>query len=90
MSSIFGWPIHISYDKNKYTLPEEVIPGVTWPAGFRDEINNWSRDFIGTWNLVKDSEVMQVGSGYNRYFLMTPRTYDALKNKIDKEFPLHP
>jgi hypothetical protein len=30
-----------------YTLPEEVIPGVSWPAHFREEFNSWAASFFG-------------------------------------------
>ena len=41
-----------SPDRPKYELPAEVIPGVPWPPGFRDEINRWALGFFGTWNVV--------------------------------------
>ena len=41
-----------SPDIPRYALPSEVMPGVPWPPGFRDEINRWSRAFIGTTNAV--------------------------------------
>jgi hypothetical protein len=47
-----GLRIVESPDVPRYTLPAEVIPGVPWPPGFRDEINRWSRAFIGTTNAV--------------------------------------
>ena len=50
--SLFGFDIVESPDIPRYTLPKEVMPGVPWPPGFRDEINQWSRSFIGTTNVV--------------------------------------
>lgn len=83
MHNLFGFDVHVSPDYNKYTLPEEVIPGVPWPAGFREEINAWSRNFIGTYNLVKDNEFLQVGTGYNKYILCNPRSYNKLKIAVN-------
>lgn len=42
-----------SPDRPRYVLPEELITGVPWPPGFRDEINAWSLSFLGTVNLIK-------------------------------------
>lgn len=50
--SIGGMDVIESKDHPRYTLPEELIPGVPWPPGFRDEINRWSRSFLGTTNVV--------------------------------------
>ena len=36
----------------KYELPKEIIPGVPWPPGFREEINAWSKEFLGQTCLV--------------------------------------
>lgn len=49
---LFGMDVIESPDVPRYTLPAEVIPGVPWPPGFRDEINRWSRSFLGTTNAV--------------------------------------
>lgn len=51
-TTLFGMRIVESPDVPRYTLPEEVIPGVPWPPGFRDEFNRWSRSFLGTTNAV--------------------------------------
>ena len=53
MPSMFGGIRVIeSPDVPRYTLPAEVIPGVPWPPGFRDEFNQWSRSFLGTTNML--------------------------------------
>jgi hypothetical protein len=49
---IGGLDVIESPDVPRYVLPEEVIPGVPWPPGFRDEINHWSREFLGTTNML--------------------------------------
>lgn len=51
-SRLFGMNVIESPDVPRYTLPAEVIPGVPWPPGFRDDINRWSRSFLGTTNVV--------------------------------------
>ena len=51
-SRLFGLDVIESPDIPRYTLPPEVIPGVEWPAGFREAINAWSRSFLGTTNTV--------------------------------------
>jgi len=47
-----GMKIVIAAQHPRYTLPEELIPGVPWPAGFREEINEWSKSFLGTTCIV--------------------------------------
>jgi hypothetical protein len=56
-------------DVPRYVLPEEVIPGVPWPPGFREEINTWSREFLGTTNFVPSGTAYVIG---NRYAVMRP------------------
>lgn len=51
-SRLCGMDVIKSPDVPRYTLPEELMPGVPWPPGFRDEINQWSRSFLGTTNVV--------------------------------------
>lgn len=50
--SLGGIRIQESPDVPRYTLPAEVMPGVPWPPGFRDELNQWSRLFLGTTNVL--------------------------------------
>ena len=53
-----------SPDRPRYTLPEEVIPGVPWPPGFRDEINQWSYSFLGTANIIPRGTAYMIGAGF--------------------------
>lgn len=62
--NLLGLRIIESPDVPRYTLPEEVIPGVPWPPGFRDEINAWSRSFLGTTNRVPRGAVYVLANGY--------------------------
>lgn len=70
-----GLMIFIQPDRPNYVLPAEVCPGVPWPPGFREDINAWSRDFLGTWNLLRDGEAMTL---HGEAVHMNPRTYVAL------------
>lgn len=49
---LLGMDVIESPDRPRYVLPDEVCPGVPWPPGFRDEINRWSRAFLGTYNVI--------------------------------------
>ena len=49
---LMGVDIVTPPDVPRYTLPAEVMPGVPWPPGFRDELNQWSRSFLGTTNVL--------------------------------------
>ena len=62
--SIFGMKVIESHDHPRYTLPEEIIPGVPWPPGFRDEINAWSRAFLGTTNMLPRGTAYVLAGGY--------------------------
>ena len=52
LSTLLGMRVIEVPEHPRYTLPEEVILGVPWPEGFRDEINKWSVDFLGTTSLI--------------------------------------
>ena len=83
-ATVMGTPVYVVPDQPRYVLPEEVIPGVPWPPGFREETNAWSRRVCGEWNLLADGEVMAVDrglmqcgrpSGTDWMLKMNPRTY---------------
>ena len=38
----------------RYVLPEEVMPGIPWPAGFREEFNAWSKEVCGSVSSVPE------------------------------------
>ena len=71
---IGGMEVIAHPDVPRYVLPEEVIPGVPWPPGFREEINKWSREFLGTTNVVPYGTAYVIGK---RYAVM--RSSDAIK-----------
>jgi hypothetical protein len=76
MHSIYGLDVHVSQDRQKRKLPDEVIPGVVpWPPGFKEEMDAWMLSFFGVTNLVKDGDVIRMG----RAIYMNPRTVERLK-----------
>lgn len=74
-----GYEITVSPDLPKYVLPEEVCPGVPWPPGFREEINAWSRQTLGTTCLIPDGESWIFG---DREIIMNSRTYKRLASEL--------
>lgn len=79
VSRLYGLPIVVSPDRPKYVLPEWLVPGVVpWPPGFRDEINAWSTDFLGTWNMIPDGQMI-TGLAAGGAIFMNPRAYAALR-----------
>lgn len=79
--SFFGAPIYVVEDKARYVLPLELLPGVPWPPGFRDEFNGWSLAFLGVFNPLCDGEVWSQGNG--RRYSMNPRTWAKFKAHVD-------
>lgn len=61
-SSLLGLTVIQSPDRARYVLPAEVLPGVPWPPGFRDDINHWSASFLGVWNPVPAGQFLCVGA----------------------------
>ena len=76
-----GYNIQVVPDFPKYVLPEEVCPGVPWPPGFRDTINTWSLDFLGTTCLLPDDQVYVVEG---RKLVMNNRTYRGIQLELGK------
>lgn len=66
-----GIDIHVSPDRPKRQLPEDVP---CTPA-YRVEFNAWLASFFGMDNLIKDGEAIRAGP---RIFV-NPRTYQALR-----------
>jgi len=77
--SLLGMRVFESPDVPRYTLPAEVIPGVPWPPGFREEINRWSREFLGTVNALPPGMAYVIGG--NR-LVMRPADVVKLTNCI--------
>lgn len=57
MNTILGINVIVVPDQARYQLPAEVMPGVPWPPGFREEVNAWARGFFRPVNLLRDGEV---------------------------------
>lgn len=77
MQSIYGMPIFITPDL-KRELPAEVLPGVPWPPGFKQEIDAWMAGFFKPKNLMEDDQVVKTPDG----LYMNPRTYKKLNDAI--------
>lgn len=84
VATVMGTPVYVVPDQPRYVLPAEVIPGVPWPPGFREETNAWSLRVCGRWNLLTDGEVMSADISYlhdgrpirvQPTLRMNPRTY---------------
>jgi hypothetical protein len=45
------------------------MPGVPWPPGFRDEINRWSRSFLGETDIVPRGTALKI---FDDYLIMHP------------------
>jgi hypothetical protein len=80
MMQLGGLRVIVSPDRPRYVLPDEVIPGVPWPPGFRDEINAWSASFLGTWNVVPEGQALVMG---NNTVLLRAKQYAMLKKSAD-------
>jgi hypothetical protein len=66
-----------SPDRPRYVLPTEIIPGVPWPPGFRDEINAWSLAFLGTTNMLPRGTAYMIAG---QYAVMRPQDVVKLSN----------
>lgn len=64
MYDLFGMQIIEAEEVPRYILPSEVIPGVPWPEGFKEEFDKWSRNFLGTIPLVPKGTVMMMHTAF--------------------------
>lgn len=76
-SRLFGMNVVESPEIPRYTLPEELIPGVPWPPGFRDETNRWALRVCGTTNMVPRGTAYMIGSSFS---VMNPRDVVRIVN----------
>ena len=76
-SSLRGLQVVESPNLPRYTLPPEIIPGVEWPAGFREAINSWSVAFLGTTNRVPRGSAYMIGE---RIVVMRPEDVVRVSN----------
>lgn len=75
--SLFGFNIIESKDTPRYVLPKEIIPGVSWPKGFREEINDWSIKFLGTTNILPKNTMYVLG---HKAAIMRPEDIVKISN----------
>ena len=71
-----GIRISVVPDTPRYSLPAEVLPGVPWPAGFRDHINTWARGYFRSTNIIPDGQCIVLPGDE---VVCSPRTYAALR-----------
>ena len=80
-----GIPVVVSTSQPKYILPDEVIPGVPWPEGFKRSIDAWSRNYLGTYEIVADNVILmgrpERGS---EVIYMNQKTFNKLKHHLSK------
>lgn len=78
-----GLDVQVHQPKPRYVLPPEVIPGVPWPRGFREEFNAWSYVYLGvTPGLPADRIFVTNYASPGRRMHVTPDTLKALLNAI--------
>lgn len=75
---LFGLDIIEAKQRPRYEMPEWLVPGVVrWDAKTRNEVNAWSREFLG---MV---DVIPRGTAYlmaNRFAVMHPADVVKLTN----------
>lgn len=80
---INGLHIVISPDRPRYQLPEQVMPGIDWPPGFRDEINAWASRELGIQEpLIPDGQMLRLQTGGRVQYHVNPRTYEAMRKAL--------
>lgn len=73
--NLYGKKVVIVPPTPRYTLPEELIPGVPWNPEFRREINEWSKNFLGYSTPLIDKEVWAIADT----LYMSEETYRQLR-----------
>ena len=74
--TLFGFNLIVAPEIPRYKLPDEVIPGVPWPADFKAEIDAWALKVCGTVCFVPEG-IAFVQDRNNLW--VTKRTYAAIK-----------
>lgn len=74
--SLCGLRINVVPDAVRQ-LPAEVMPGVPWPPGFKEEIDAWMRSFFTPRNMLPDGQVWQ--DRVHNVCHMNPRTWASVK-----------
>jgi len=73
---LYGMRVVVAPSTPRYTLPAEVMPGVPWPDGFREETNAWARRVCGETCMVPDDKMMVLG---NNTVYISPRMYERVR-----------
>jgi hypothetical protein len=91
---LYGMKVVVARSTPRYTLPTEVMPGVPWPEGFREETNAWARRVCGETCIVPDDMMivrgvndtiyifpddMMIVRGVNDTIYISPRTYERVR-----------
>jgi hypothetical protein len=61
MHSFMGMSVHLAPECPVYELPAEVLPGVPWQPGFRDDFNAWALRRFGTRCAVPIGKCLVLG-----------------------------
>jgi hypothetical protein len=78
--ALLGMKVVISEDQPRYQLPADLL----LPPGFRDEFNAWACGFLGTFNQLKDGEVICMQRA--GVLMMNPRTFAQVRASLTKDF----
>jgi hypothetical protein len=71
----------ISPDVPRYVLSNEIMPGLPWPPGFKQEVDAWALEVCGTHNLLGDTVLIM-----NEHTLvMSKQTYAQLSLSLAKK-----
>ncbi len=76
--TLFGFRLIVTPDRPRYELPAEILPGLPWPEGFREEINAWARGFFRPVNMLQDGAAVVMTSPSDAV-MMNPRTLAAMR-----------
>ncbi len=76
--NLFGMEVIVYPDRPRYQLPAELLPGIPWPAGFRDDFNAWAVGFLGTVPLIDPNAAYVL---HGRTLVMGPRAFAALQRQ---------
>jgi hypothetical protein len=74
---LYGMKVVVARSTPRYTLPAEVMPGVPWPEGFREETNAWARRVCGETCIVPDDMAI-LQPAINAIYI-SPRTYERVR-----------
>jgi len=62
----------------RYVLPDEVMPGVPWPDGFKRSTDAWARVYCGTHCLIEPGVMLATKD----VVYLHPETYIELRKQM--------